>query len=390
MRVGWRYLSFRTAALADGETIDAGAFGQEAVVVVIAGGGVHVDPGAAPSVARPARSDLALRRPALGGLPAGRHTRPGWSVGPMGRPTMVGSSSPSPRRRHPAVHVAAEAPYVIGPDDIEIEIRGAGNATRQINKIVAPETAADRLLVVEVLTPSGNWSSWPPHKHDVDDMPNEAVLEEVYYYRFRRPAVVGHPARLPSRSVARLPVRGPRWRLRHRHRWLPPLRGRPRRRRLLPQRAGRGSTDDGLLVRPGPRSGPRGLVVDGARPARPARRSIARQPEPRGASWNSACIPIWSSICRSKRRWTWPLVSAPQASRSPPAASRPRRTCASTACSATPGRARRSRGRSTAAACASPRSTARPGPSTPSSASGTSSSSARPSAWPASSASARS
>jgi len=46
---------------------------------------------------------------------------------------------------------------------------------------------ADRLEVVEVLTPSGNWSSWPPHKHDVDDMPDEAVLEEIYHYRFRRP-----------------------------------------------------------------------------------------------------------------------------------------------------------------------------------------------------------
>ena len=52
---------------------------------------------------------------------------------------------------------------------------------------MAPESLADRLLVVEVLTPSGNWSSWPPHKHDVDDMPHEAVLEEVYAYRFRRP-----------------------------------------------------------------------------------------------------------------------------------------------------------------------------------------------------------
>ncbi len=40
--------------------------------------------------------------------------------------------------------------------------------------------------MVEVLTPSGNWSSWPPHKHDTDDMPREAVLEEVYHYRFRR------------------------------------------------------------------------------------------------------------------------------------------------------------------------------------------------------------
>jgi 5-deoxy-D-glucuronate isomerase len=65
---------------------------------------------------------------------------------------------------------------------------GAGNASRQINHIVqAPGFPADRLLLVEVITPSGNWSSWPPHKHDVDDMPREAVLEEVYCYQFRRP-----------------------------------------------------------------------------------------------------------------------------------------------------------------------------------------------------------
>ena len=63
----------------------------------------------------------------------------------------------------------------------------AANATRQINHVIAPEFPADRLEVVEVLTPAANWSSWPPHKHDVDAMPGEAVLEEIYHYRFRRP-----------------------------------------------------------------------------------------------------------------------------------------------------------------------------------------------------------
>jgi 5-deoxy-glucuronate isomerase len=76
---------------------------------------------------------------------------------------------------------------VIAPTDVAVELRGAGNASRQINHIIAPDFPAERLLIVEVLTPSGNWSSWPPHKHDVDDMPSEAVLEEVYCYRFRRP-----------------------------------------------------------------------------------------------------------------------------------------------------------------------------------------------------------
>ena len=72
-----------------------------------------------------------------------------------------------------------------------MEVRGAGNATRQINHIITPEFPADRLEVVEVFTPSGNWSSWPPHKHDTDDMPREAILEEIYHYRFRRSSAWG-------------------------------------------------------------------------------------------------------------------------------------------------------------------------------------------------------
>jgi 5-deoxy-glucuronate isomerase len=78
-------------------------------------------------------------------------------------------------------------PKLITPADIEVEIRGAGNATRQINKIIRPEFAAHRLLVVEVYTPSGNWSSYPPHKHDVHNPPGEVDLEEIYYYRVDRP-----------------------------------------------------------------------------------------------------------------------------------------------------------------------------------------------------------
>ena len=74
-------------------------------------------------------------------------------------------------------------PREITPDDVAVEIRGAGNATRQINHIIKPDFPADKLLVVEVFTPSGNWSSYPPHKHDVSDMPREADLEEIYYYR---------------------------------------------------------------------------------------------------------------------------------------------------------------------------------------------------------------
>jgi 5-deoxy-glucuronate isomerase len=78
-------------------------------------------------------------------------------------------------------------PKLIAAEDVEIEIRGAGNAARQISHIIKPDFPAHRLLVVEVITPSGNWSSYPPHKHDVQQMPAEADLEEIYYYRIDPP-----------------------------------------------------------------------------------------------------------------------------------------------------------------------------------------------------------
>ncbi len=80
----------------------------------------------------------------------------------------------------------------IRQQDITVEIRGGDNVTRQINGIIRPGFDCDRLVVVEVYTPSGNWSSYPPHKHDVhrvDEAGNllEADLEEVYYYKIDKP-----------------------------------------------------------------------------------------------------------------------------------------------------------------------------------------------------------
>jgi 5-deoxy-glucuronate isomerase len=72
-----------------------------------------------------------------------------------------------------------------GPaEDVAIEIRGAGPATRQVNNFMSPETfdGADKLMCVELLTPDGNWSSYPPHRHD--DSPECPVNnEEIYYFR---------------------------------------------------------------------------------------------------------------------------------------------------------------------------------------------------------------
>ena len=80
---------------------------------------------------------------------------------------------------------------MIRPEDCGFEIRGGGNATRQIVDIMPPDFPADRLLVCEVFTPAGNWSSYPPHKHDVDRPPGEVKLEEIYYYRFEHPDAYG-------------------------------------------------------------------------------------------------------------------------------------------------------------------------------------------------------
>jgi 5-deoxy-glucuronate isomerase len=78
------------------------------------------------------------------------------------------------RRLDPAYGPAAAVP---------VEVRGAGQATRQVNNFLEPSAfPADKLVAVEVLTPEGNWSSYPPHKHDTAS-DCEAVLEEIYYFR---------------------------------------------------------------------------------------------------------------------------------------------------------------------------------------------------------------
>ncbi|MDF2645522.1 MAG: 5-deoxy-glucuronate isomerase, partial [Paenibacillus sp.] len=72
---------------------------------------------------------------------------------------------------------------LIAPDQVGVETRGYGNIERQIHNILPEQEPADSLLVVEVFTPNGHWSSYPPHKHDRDALPDESFLEETYYYR---------------------------------------------------------------------------------------------------------------------------------------------------------------------------------------------------------------
>jgi 5-deoxy-glucuronate isomerase len=82
--------------------------------------------------------------------------------------------------------------YFKPPEEAAIEIRGGDNATRQINSLLQPGFDCHRLVSVEVYTPSGNWSSFPAHKHDVRKVDSdgnvlEACLEETYFYKVDKP-----------------------------------------------------------------------------------------------------------------------------------------------------------------------------------------------------------
>ncbi|HYO43707.1 MAG TPA: 5-deoxy-glucuronate isomerase [Candidatus Limnocylindrales bacterium] len=92
---------------------------------------------------------------------------------------------------------------LVGVDEILVEARGVGNTARRIHHLLPPGAEAGRLIAFEVFTPGGNWSSYPPHKHDTENPPVEARLEELYYYKFAKPAQAFAFARVytPDRSL---------------------------------------------------------------------------------------------------------------------------------------------------------------------------------------------
>jgi len=93
------------------------------------------------------------------------------------------SSAGGGRFALPAARATRRLQPRYGPaEGVSVELRGAGQSSRQVNNFCMPATfEADKLIAVEVLTPSSNWSSFPPHKHD-EDREGESVLEEVYYF----------------------------------------------------------------------------------------------------------------------------------------------------------------------------------------------------------------
>jgi 5-deoxy-glucuronate isomerase len=166
---GWRYLHFGVRR----GSFSAQTGGGEIALVVL-GGRCRVE-------AEGERWELGGRANVFGGMPWALYLPrdTAYSVEGDDETEVAICGALCERRREPVL---------VRPDEVEVEVRGAGNATRQINHIVKPEFPAERLLVVEVFTPSGNWSSYPPHKHDEDRPPGEVVLEETYYYRTADPA----------------------------------------------------------------------------------------------------------------------------------------------------------------------------------------------------------
>jgi len=94
------------------------------------------------------------------------------------------------------------APYAVAAGDIDVEVRGGGPGTRQINNFLSADAHdADRLIAVEVITPEGGWSSYPPHKHD-EFSEEEVELEEIYYFKIAGRNGVGvFACYTPDRSI---------------------------------------------------------------------------------------------------------------------------------------------------------------------------------------------
>jgi len=164
----WGYSGLRVLELAAGQDELGDTGGDEMIVLPLTGScGVDTDAGGA---------DLAGRADVFSAVTDSayvpRDTAYRISTEHGGRFALA--SARSDAEGLPFRHVKA--------DEVQVEIRGAGACSRRVNNFGTPDVLeADRLIACEVFTPAGNWSSFPPHKHDTD-RPGESVLEEIYYY----------------------------------------------------------------------------------------------------------------------------------------------------------------------------------------------------------------
>lgn len=176
----WRHTGLLVAHLAPRESRVIATGGDEYLVVPLEGRGVRVAV-CDESGSDTAQFELAGRSDVFAGptdvayVPRG-HTMT-VTAGTEGR-VLVALPFAAARTERPPRRIAA--------DEVPVELRGAGSCSRQVHNFGVPAVLdADSIIACEVLTPGGNWSSYPPHKHD-EDLPGvQSELEEIYYFRLR-------------------------------------------------------------------------------------------------------------------------------------------------------------------------------------------------------------
>jgi 5-deoxy-glucuronate isomerase len=170
---GWDYVGFEVLALSSAGTAERVCGNRELCVVVISGV-VHIASEHGEWFDVGGRADPWAGPPDAAYLPPGSHVR--LRAGEDGAEVAL-CWAPAPR--------GGASPRVLPGAEIQVETRGHGALERYIRPILMEDQVAESLLVVEVLTPDGHWSSYPPHKHDHDDPPRQTRLEETYYHRIR-------------------------------------------------------------------------------------------------------------------------------------------------------------------------------------------------------------
>ncbi len=178
---GWQHTSLRVATTAPGGSVEHDSAEEETLVVPLAGSfRVEVDE------VDGTTHDVTLRgRASVFDGPsdvvyAGRGSRLRVThIGPdAGRVALCGAPAHKAAAPRPFRHLTAS--------EVPVELRGAGLASREVRNMGLPDVLdADSFLVCEVITPAGNWSSWPPHKHDEERPGEETALEEIYYVETR-------------------------------------------------------------------------------------------------------------------------------------------------------------------------------------------------------------
>src|SRR5437868_9831703 len=168
---GWQYVSFAVYHLSRGQTLRGAADGRETAVVVLSGIGKAELNGQLVGQFGERLSVFENKAAYALYLSEDASYQVACTSDSM---EIAVASAPTTHQHLPA--------RVIGPQEVSIEIRGEGNAQRRVQHILDTDQEAERLIVVEVITPAGNWSSFPPHKHDTENPPHEAYLEETYYH----------------------------------------------------------------------------------------------------------------------------------------------------------------------------------------------------------------